>query len=341
VPGRPVGWLDMSILAALLSLSLLAWLAKRIPKLETPYKYALISMLIHLLLFWWCGGVLVGGEGRAGGDEPDGVRVQVMPRPSWYRESNGEGEGQAGGQAESGHGTRASAPERFAAGLESTVEPALEAATLEAPRSDGPEVPERGGGAFDAPTPTTSVSLADSTEVVRRGGAAPGMDIAAAPGATRGSGGGLGPERGASFAHSEGIDAPGGSASVTAPTAQGPSAPARVEALLAPGPAVAGSKSVAVSSPKEERARISGGSGGLSLDALAGGSGERAAGSAPERRAGSASGDGGGNSGGTPSIGVVSAPAPTFAAAGPSHSEEGPSSVPRATVGLHDGERVA
>ena len=53
VPGRPIGWLDLSILALLLLVALLAWLARRWQQLEVLYKCVLISLIIHLLLLWW------------------------------------------------------------------------------------------------------------------------------------------------------------------------------------------------------------------------------------------------------------------------------------------------
>lgn len=53
MPGRPVGWLDLLILLALVLLALLAWLAKRWESLEVLYKCFLASVIAHLLMLWW------------------------------------------------------------------------------------------------------------------------------------------------------------------------------------------------------------------------------------------------------------------------------------------------
>ena len=52
-PGRPVGWLELLILAALLLLALLARLSKEWAGLEVLYKCLLVSLIVHLLLMWW------------------------------------------------------------------------------------------------------------------------------------------------------------------------------------------------------------------------------------------------------------------------------------------------
>ncbi len=53
LPGRPVGWLDLLVLASLLVLALLAWLAKRWRRLEILYKCFLASVAAHAALLLW------------------------------------------------------------------------------------------------------------------------------------------------------------------------------------------------------------------------------------------------------------------------------------------------
>ena len=53
LPGRPVGWLDLTILAGLLLLALLAWLARRWDTVDLVYKCFLVAFLAHLLLLLW------------------------------------------------------------------------------------------------------------------------------------------------------------------------------------------------------------------------------------------------------------------------------------------------
>jgi hypothetical protein len=81
-PGRPVGWLDLVILAALLILALLAWLAKRWDAIDVLYKCFLISLVAHLLLLLYFtdvfpeeGAVNLRGEGNR-------IRVRLLSEPS-------------------------------------------------------------------------------------------------------------------------------------------------------------------------------------------------------------------------------------------------------------------
>ncbi|RMH01695.1 MAG: hypothetical protein D6702_10715 [Planctomycetota bacterium] len=53
VPGRPVGWLDLAVLAGLLLLALLAWLAKRWETMDLIYKCVLAALVLHALLLLW------------------------------------------------------------------------------------------------------------------------------------------------------------------------------------------------------------------------------------------------------------------------------------------------
>ena len=53
VPSRPVGWVELLVLAALVLLALLAWLAKRWETIDVLYRCVLASLIVHLLLLWW------------------------------------------------------------------------------------------------------------------------------------------------------------------------------------------------------------------------------------------------------------------------------------------------
>lgn len=90
LPGRPVGWLDLVILASLLSLALMAYLAQRWPALDTIYKCFLVSVLVHLALLWWFRDVWMEGSSstRHDGDERHRVRL-LSPDTSRMAEHGG------------------------------------------------------------------------------------------------------------------------------------------------------------------------------------------------------------------------------------------------------------
>ncbi len=57
LPGRPIGILDLIILASLMLAALLAWLAKRWQQLEILYKCFVTSVALHFALLFWFQGV--------------------------------------------------------------------------------------------------------------------------------------------------------------------------------------------------------------------------------------------------------------------------------------------
>ncbi|TAH39545.1 MAG: hypothetical protein EYC70_01800 [Planctomycetota bacterium] len=79
VPGRPVGWLDLVVLASLLLLALLAWLATKWEQLDVLYKCYLISLLIHLLLLWLFQKVLVQSERVPQPERERTIKVRIAP----------------------------------------------------------------------------------------------------------------------------------------------------------------------------------------------------------------------------------------------------------------------
>ncbi len=79
LPGRPVGWLDLTILSLLLLLALLAWLGRRWEALDILYKCVLVSLLVHLLLMLWFRDVVVEPEPVELGEPGRTFRVQLAP----------------------------------------------------------------------------------------------------------------------------------------------------------------------------------------------------------------------------------------------------------------------
>lgn len=74
-PGRPIGWMELVVLGALLLLALLAKLSTRWSGLEVLYKCLLVSILAHLLLLWWFRNIYP--ESEAVEFEEDGPRIRV------------------------------------------------------------------------------------------------------------------------------------------------------------------------------------------------------------------------------------------------------------------------
>jgi WD40-like Beta Propeller Repeat len=112
-PGRPVGWIELVILAVLLLVALLAWLAKRWEQLEVLYKCLLVSLVVHLLLMWWLRDVYPeGGEYDLAG-ESNRIRVRMVSNATAAAARNAERGGDLEvARAESAEG---GAAERFEA----------------------------------------------------------------------------------------------------------------------------------------------------------------------------------------------------------------------------------
>ena len=380
IPGRPVGWLELSLLASLLVLALLAWLAKKWPQVDTLYKCYLASLAVHLALFLWFRVLHPGGGTPPSGPRRDTVPIHIAPGNPVANAGNRERGGSLQGGRSRGS-EDASGPERLAGELgEGAV--SAPASSVEAPAQGGPDVPEReatSGGAGPR-TPTAGVALADREAAdaeasARRNGAAPSLALSEGPiagsPAERSSGGGGGPERGPGSGR---VDRPGapaaGSASVDAPGAPADSAPGRGEVALAPASSDATGRPVAIAAPKDAARKIvaggsdgngnggesaSGGSAGaLSLDALVSSGGERAGGPGIERLQGSGAGTGSGGTrgeadgfpnGGALSSGSIAGLAPKSqvgGGSGPARAGLGrdAGAAPRAEIGLHDASPV-
>ncbi|MEM8710168.1 MAG: hypothetical protein AAGG01_04395 [Planctomycetota bacterium] len=97
-PGKPVGWREILILAALLLLALLAALAKRWKGMDVIYKAFLISLLIHLALLFWARDVVPeSGPVELKEGDPNRVRIRMVEDPNSLRAQQNE---ERGGQLE-------------------------------------------------------------------------------------------------------------------------------------------------------------------------------------------------------------------------------------------------
>ncbi len=93
LPGRPIGWLDLTILGLLLLLALLAWLGKRWETLDVLYKCLLVSLLVHAGMMLWFREVLVEPEDVELGTPSPSFKVRMAPsRESLSRSKERAGE---------------------------------------------------------------------------------------------------------------------------------------------------------------------------------------------------------------------------------------------------------
>jgi len=344
LPGRPVGWLELLLLAALLLLALLAWLAKRWPKLDTLYKCYLVSLLVHMLLLLWFTDLFPGSGTAETGTRRDGFRVRMRPSASSAIAASRERNGRV--DAERSHAAEGSAPERLMAELGSSPVPAP-AMELSAPAPREMEVPAPSAVAAEASgtAPMPSVALADREAIERRGGAAPSLALDESALGERATQAAAAPRRADVSTRAGGLAASTIEGPPAAPVAPSESAPDRKAVAVGPGTETSSSSSIAVEGPSEPRAATPGASQALSLDGLADAGGERAAASAPERSSARSSDR-------EVASGAAAPPGPSIAALAPKRSDvsaSGPARAPltrepggaaRAEVGLEDGELV-
>lgn len=347
LPGRPVGWLDLLLLAALLLLALLAWLAKRWPKLETLYKCYLVSLLVHALLLVWFTDLFPGSGTAETGTRDPGFRVRMRPSASAAMSARHERDG----RVEGGRSSEAedAAPERVLAELGSAATPTP--VTMSAPAPSEPDAPAPSTVAAEASrtAPMPSVALADRQAIERRSGEAPSLALEEAPdAATRGARAtdeGAAPRRADVSARAEGLAANPIDGSLEAPVAPAESAPGRKAVAVAPGSEPSSSSSVAVEGPREPRAPTSGAAKALSLEGLASSGGEREAPSVPERSSARGSDRdvvSGAAAPSGPSIAALAPKRPDGPESGPARAPlaSSPGGAPRADVGLDDAERI-
>ncbi|MFN0008206.1 MAG: hypothetical protein ACKVXR_09885 [Planctomycetota bacterium] len=347
LPGRPVGWLELLLLAALLLLALLAWLAKRWPKLETLYKCYLVSLIVHALLLLWFTDLFPGSGTAETGTRNPGFRVRLRPSASAAMSARRERDGRVeGGRASE---TEDAAPERVQAELRSAAAPAP-ATMLSAPAPREPEAPApstvAAAATADLAAPMPSVALADREAIERRGGEAPSLALEASlDAAARARVEDSAPRREADSERAEGLAANPTGRSLDAPVAPAVSAPGRKAVGVAPEAVPSSSSSVAVLVPREPRATTSSAAKALSLEGLTGGGGERESAFAPERASTRSSDRGSATSAEAPS-------GPSIAALAPKRSDgpesrparaplvSDPGGAPRADVGLDDAESL-
>ena len=189
VPGRPVGWRELLVLAALLALALLAWLAKRWEELEVLYKCLLVSLVVHGLLLWWFREVYP-EPGRIDLDGP-GERMRVRlgsdPDPSPAADVERAGRLTAERAPSPASEPIPLPPEAFAGSA--ALAEAAAAVRLERGASAPPADPARAVAALADPVPARSpatVALRASDETFeRRAGAAAELALAAPERAAR------------------------------------------------------------------------------------------------------------------------------------------------------------
>ena len=185
LPGRPVGWFDLLLLAALLLLALLAWLARRWPTLDILWKCLLVSLLIHLGIVWLLRYLYVEPEAYELPGDDRRIRVRLLEdssRLAGLRERGGVLEVERGA-------LESSRPERSTFEVSETalaeLQPERASVRLEERRSDpleesGPTRAEtRQEAAPRESTSSRTAELQDRVEVSeRRSGDAPSVAVA-------------------------------------------------------------------------------------------------------------------------------------------------------------------
>lgn len=191
VPGRPIGWLDLTVIGLLLLLALAAWLGKRWEALDILYKCLLVSLLVHLLMMLWFQEVAVESEPVELPEAAPTFRVRLSASPRVTARS-AERNGQL--DAAPSRGAEAAAPGRAEAGeVARAPASASAAAALAAPAVGGAAAPAR--QASDQPRGTVrserAVQVADgqsdTTPLMTADAPALALAAAAGPAPTRGA----------------------------------------------------------------------------------------------------------------------------------------------------------
>jgi len=162
LPGKPVGWREFLVLALLLLIALLAWLAKQWEQIEILYKCVLVSLVAHLILLWYLHDVYPEGGTYELKDGSGRMRVRLIGPTSSAVAANTERGGDVAAQRS--EDSAGATPERVAqqeSRLSDSQQPS--AAQLErtpAPLAAAPErqaqdvaVRERAQTPQPAPTP--------------------------------------------------------------------------------------------------------------------------------------------------------------------------------------------
>ncbi len=183
LPGKPVGWFDLTLLALLLLIALLAWLGRRWEALDILYKCLLISLLVHLGLMFWFREVPVEPEDVSLPQGTPSFKVRLAPtRAALARNTERAGQLEVARAELSGP----SAPERTET---EATEPGgrAEAARggLPSPTTAQAEAPGRGEAEAErmrsAAASSVATELSDApTEGPRITGGAPAVTVVAA-----------------------------------------------------------------------------------------------------------------------------------------------------------------
>lgn len=247
VPGRPIGWLDLTVVALLLLVALLAWLGRRWEALDILAKCILVSLAVHFLLMLWFREVTVERQLTEPVERAPSFRVRIAADTQVLAAAL-ERAGQV--QAAASQREAAAAPMR-AERQELTSAPVLASAreALQAPALEAATAPERAlarhtpdSAARDAERASISVRDLPAQDASPRGSEAPSLTLAAAT---------LGASRSlytAAQAPSRSSAATGADHAITASSAtpaalSAPLSASAVEARGAPGPAFAATAS--------------------------------------------------------------------------------------------------
>ncbi|KAA3606028.1 MAG: hypothetical protein DWQ01_17690 [Planctomycetota bacterium] len=185
LPGRPVGWWDLAILASLLLLALLAFLAKRWERLDIVYKCMLISLLVHLGMLWWFRKVVPDSSGITAPDGKKTINITLVAANPGITAERRERSGSL--NTERSEVARAESPDRLEAEFEDG-EP-TEATSREVVRADSQAVsaPSREVRETDRSSEALAQSAAQKAvatetpevEIDRQQGDAPSLEVAA------------------------------------------------------------------------------------------------------------------------------------------------------------------
>ena len=181
LPAQPQGWMDLALLAALLLLALLAWMAKRWEQLDIIYKCFLVSVLVHLLLMWLMREVHPEAEGFQPGPGRDATfKVRVLRNDSAISALR-----ERGGAVESERAVseQAPTPERLVADGPAPELPMPGRASLERTASELAQAPTRAElhvqpAAASAELPAPQLADAEAAAPLRAG-SAPSLEVAA------------------------------------------------------------------------------------------------------------------------------------------------------------------
>ena len=185
LPGRPVGWMDLTVVGLLLLVAVLAWLGKRWEALDILAKCILVSLLAHFALMLWFREVVVQAEPVPPPESSRTFKVHLSNSPrvtAAATERAGQVQVTPGRRAEASAPERAETPDEHAAPAVAAALPAVVAPSL-----GGADAPDRAAVALDAGARSTAsptgrdVSVPDAPALPspQRSAEAPALALAA------------------------------------------------------------------------------------------------------------------------------------------------------------------